>query len=113
MLIQAILTLAVAMALSIFGAYFKDADHFSSFILQLWFFASPTLYTMDQVPDVYRQVLSFNPLVGLWSGYRSILMKGSAPDGHSLLITFVTSLLLFFMSATIFGRLEKQLAKVI
>jgi ABC-type polysaccharide/polyol phosphate export permease len=112
-LLQGLLTLAFAMLFSMFGAWFKDAGNFSSFLMQLWFFGSPTLYTMDQVPAHLRAALSMNPLVGLFSSYRAILMKGSAPDWWLLSITASFTLLLLLVSGAIFARLERQLPKVI
>lgn len=113
MLLQALLTLGCCMFMAMFGAWFKDAGNFTSFFMQLWFFASPTLYTLDQVPEHLRMPLSLNPLVGLWNGYRAILMKGCAPDGSLLMITITITVAVLILSATIFGRLERQLAKVL
>ncbi|MDF1662952.1 MAG: ABC transporter permease [Planctomycetota bacterium] len=113
MVLQALLTLGFCMFMAMFGAWFKDAGNFTSFLMQLWFFASPTLYTLDQVPEHLRLPLSFNPLVGLWNGYRAILMKGEAPDWTLLLITVAMTAAVLILSATLFGRLERQLAKVL
>lgn len=112
-LIQAVLTFACCMTMSLFGAWFKDAGNFTSFFMQLWFFASPTLYTLDQVPEQWKGALSWNPLVGLWNGYRAILMKGEGPDGTLLALTIGITFTVLILSATLFGRLEKQLAKVL
>ena len=113
MILQATLTLSFAMILAMFGAWFKDAANFTSFFMQLWFFASPTLYTLDQVPEQYRFALSFNPLVGLWAAYRAVLMKGTAPDWSLLLTSVLITVTVLVFSSTVFGRLEPQLPKVL
>lgn len=113
LVLQAALTAGLCLALSIFGAWFKDAENFVSFLLQLWFFGSPAIYSLEQVPEDLRRALVFNPLTGLFAAYRAVLMDGGPPPAGPLGIAVAITALLLVFGALLFRRCEGQLAKVV
>lgn len=112
-LIQFFLSTGVVVLLSLFGAWFKDAGNFVGFLNQIWFFASPTIYPLEQVPEFLRPYYPLNPMVGLIESYRAVLIQGQAPPWSILALSALSSLLIFLVSMAVFGRLERELPKVL
>ncbi len=60
----------MAMLLATMQVYFRDTKSFLPYFLRLWFFASPVLWTADQLPKSGEFLRYINPMfdfVGTWS----------------------------------------------
>ena len=55
---------------------YRDVRYVLTFVIQLWLFASPVLYTLDIIPPQYRWWYAINPIAGMISGFRTSLLGG-------------------------------------
>lgn len=80
-----VIQLALATGLALFVAsvtvFFRDLEHIVDVLLNLLFYATPIIYSVDRVPDRYEWVTKVNPLAPLAEGWRHVLMEGSRPGG--------------------------------
>src|SRR5262249_14534163 len=58
----AALSLGVGMWLSALTAKYRDVVLLSSFLIQLWMYATPVIYPLSQIPDHWRWVAALNPM---------------------------------------------------
>ncbi len=84
-----LLVLSVALGaglwLSALNVRYRDVRHAVPFLVQLWFFASPVVYSAEIVPDDLWLVYHLNPMAGAIEGYRWVDLRRdrcSADCGH-------------------------------
>lgn len=81
-----LLTMATALGaglwLAALNARYRDIQYVSGFLVQLWFFLTPVVYSAGVLPPRFTFVYGLNPMVGVVQGFRSALI-GSATHGHT------------------------------
>jgi lipopolysaccharide transport system permease protein len=85
-ILQLIFTWGVALFVSALGVKYRDLQHLVPNLILLWFFATPIIYPISQIPEKFRIALVWNPMVPLITGYQNILYAGIFPDWKSLSI---------------------------
>ena len=113
LLLQIVFTLAVCLLGSALNVFYRDIGQGLVFITQLWMYACPIVYPISVVPEKYRTLYAFNPMVGIIDSYRKVIIQGIAPNWEYLLISFVVTVLVFVSFYAIFKKLEMKLADII
>jgi lipopolysaccharide transport system permease protein len=113
----AILAMATALAVGIWLAAmnvrYRDVRHAVPFVVQIWLFASPVVYSAQLVPEQWRWLYYLNPMAGVIDGFRwALVSEGAPPAGPVLLAALVTAVLLVGGLAY-FRRTERAFADVI
>jgi ABC-type polysaccharide/polyol phosphate export permease len=118
--VQLVFTLALALALSAANAFYRDVANVMSHILRLWFYLSPILYTVDDLPKnpTARFLFSLNPFTTLLSAYHSVIWgtatePGQAPDFVALGILLAVSLVVLLVMISLFKRVEPAFARIL
>jgi lipopolysaccharide transport system permease protein len=81
---------------------YRDVMHAVPFLVQLWFFATPVIYSVDVVPDRWRWLMAINPMTAVAEGFRACLMGGEIQDGLVLGISATVSVVLLLTGAVWF-----------
>ena len=79
--VQLFLTLGITMLLSMAHFLWRDVGSAVAFVLQLWFYVTPVVYPLSQVPSAYHHLYLFNPLACLVLGVQSQALGLPVPDG--------------------------------
>jgi len=110
--VQLVLTLGLALILSALTVHFRDLRDILSNLLTFWFFATPIIYSMPQVPGRAKRFLDMNPFTHLAVSYQEILFY-DGPFGHWkwLLALGVASIALFLFGYFVFDRLRDSFAE--
>ena len=95
-LIQIVFTLGLALVTSVLNTFFRDVQQVLGVGLQLLFWGTPIIYSMNQVPTKYAWILELNPMTHCVGLYRSAFL-GLPIDFRSLAIFTVTALVWFFL----------------
>ena len=82
-----------------------------AFIINLLFYATPILYTVDMFPSTIRWVLYLNPLSHLIDAYRSIFYYQTIPNIGSLIYIGLLAIIVLMIGYFIFKKLEKGFAE--
>ena len=59
--------------------YFRDVSSFLPYLLRLWLYMSPVVWTIQTVPHRIERVMVYNPLFSIIGGWTSLLVEGSVP----------------------------------
>jgi len=111
--VQMMFTMGFALLISVCGAYFRDTPNLLTYLLRVWFYLSPALYSVDRVPERFRAVFLANPFATLFTSYRDVLMHGRPPDLQALGLTAAAGLALSVVALKIFLKHENDLAKLV
>ena len=109
--IQFILSLGLIFITSAVDIYIRDLEYIVTFFINLLFYATPIIYSVDMFPERFRWVLKLNPLSNLIEAYRDILYYGQMPNLTSLFYVAITSIIILFIGYFTFRKLEKGFAE--
>lgn len=109
--IQYIISIGMTLIVSSLTVYFRDLLHLLGVFMQLLFYATPIVYSMDAVPAVFQWILRLNPMSYLIDGYRAIFYNKTMPNFEGLLIAFIMGVVLCVAGYFIFKKLEKRFAE--
>ena len=113
MVIQVILTLGITLFASALNIFYRDIRFVVPLILQIWFYASPIIYSTSSVPGWLQGYYPLNPMVGIIDSYRRTVLLGQPPSLTYLMISSVLSILLFLGAYGYFKVVEWKFADMI
>lgn len=113
LLVQIILTLAVALVTSALHVSYRDLAPVVMLGLQVWLYLTPVSYPMSIVPSELRPWYVLNPMAGLIEAYRDVIVHGRAPQADALAASVIISLVAFAIAYPYFKRAERAFADVI
>nr|WP_279590673.1 ABC transporter permease [Dermatophilus congolensis] len=75
-------TFGLAALFSTAQVYFRDTSSFLPYIMRIWLYVSPVLWTVDLIDryPVMKALIPFNPLYSLIGGYNQVLQEGVVPS---------------------------------
>lgn len=113
-IIQYVVCLALAFLLSAINVFIKDIEYLVAFALNMMFYATPILYSIDLFNNGWMVWLfRLNPMAHLINAYRDIFYVHHIPNLVNLAVVFAISLVLLFICYKIFDKLQKQFAEEI
>jgi homopolymeric O-antigen transport system permease protein len=121
--VQFVFMLGIAYVFAVWGLTFRNLPNTMTQLLRLWFYLSPALYPITQVKGKLRLLMDFNPMTGLFQGYRGALLHSvrdlktgallnNGPD-WTLIYTFVVGVILTVIGAWYFTRREAHFGKML
>jgi lipopolysaccharide transport system permease protein len=91
---------------------YRDFRYVITFVIQIWLFATPVLYTLDIIPPQWRLLYGLNPMVGMIAGFRTSVLGGPMP--LNLIVTaFAGMTILLVVALRYFTTVERRFADVI
>jgi lipopolysaccharide transport system permease protein len=105
--------LAVSLVLAAAQVRWRDVGVAMPLLLQLWMFASPVIYPMSMVPEAWRSWYLLNPMAGIISSFRDIILNGSQPDPVPLRYSAVIVACALPIAYAVFKRSEATMADTI
>lgn len=105
--------LAVSLFLAAIQVRFRDIGVALPVLLQVLMFASPIIYPLSVVPAAWREWYLLNPMAGIVSSFRDILLRQAAPDSHPLAVACAVTAIALPIAYLFFKRAEATMADVI
>lgn len=104
--------LGVGSLMAALSASYRDFRNAVPFLLQVWLFATPVVYSTQIVPEPYRWLLWLNPMAGLADGFRSAVL-GTPFKIWALAASASVAVALAVAGLAYFQRAQKRFADVI
>ncbi|HCW51875.1 MAG TPA: ABC transporter permease [Clostridiales bacterium] len=109
--VHTLLIAGLALLFSVGNVYFRDLEHTLGVAVNMWFFVTPILYTLDIIPEHLQPYFRLNPLTPIIEAYRSVLFYGHPPD-WALLGWLAAGLAVFLtLSLAVFVRAQRDVAE--
>lgn len=105
-----------ALVVASLNAVYRDVEHLLAALLLPWFFLTPILYSLDELPGVneypaadfvLRWVNFLTPPV---EAMRSVLFYGDLPGAADAIYTAVAALVALALGAYVFNRVDDRIA---
>ena len=113
LLSQLLLIVACGNLLAAIMPFVPDLKYLVETLLRLAFFGSGILFSAQMVPERFQFVLDVNPMAILVSGYRAILMHGTAPDWTAVASVAVLSAFGIIGSVRLIRRFEQDYPRLL
>ncbi len=111
LLAQYILLIGISLIVSCITVYFRDLQHFIGVFLQLLFYGTPIVYSIETIPERFRWILNLNPMTHIIEGYRDIFYYQQMPNINSVFIIIAVGILVTIIGYALFNKLQKRFAE--
>jgi ABC-type polysaccharide/polyol phosphate export permease len=101
-----LLTLGATFFFAAINVYYRDVSHILQIILQVWFYLTPIIYSIDDihVPQKYQIFFKLNPVSYALNGFRYSVYYGALPPLRSIVASFVCAFAALYFGFRIFRR---------
>jgi lipopolysaccharide transport system permease protein len=105
-------SLGVSTIMGALTAAYRDFRFITQFLIQLWMYVTPVVYSVKIVPEGWRWLISLNPMTAVVDGYRSAIL-GKDIDWSSMAIGTAVTLVLLPIGLFCFRRIERKFADIV
>jgi lipopolysaccharide transport system permease protein len=105
-------SLGVGLWLSALNVKYRDFQYTVPFLIQIWMFASPVVYSSSLVPASLRIWYGLNPMAGVIEGFRWALLGTGTPSAI-VLVSVGMVILLLVSGMFYFRRMEQYYADIV
>ncbi len=107
-----IAVLGVGILLASLTVSYRDFRYVVPFMLQLWFFMTPVIYSLDFVPERYQWLMNLNPMAGTIDAFRAAVL-GQPINFAAWLVSTTMAALTLVVGLVWFAKLERKFADVV
>jgi lipopolysaccharide transport system permease protein len=104
---------SIALFFSAVQVRFRDVGLAMPFLLQVWMFTVPVVYSLQSVPERFRSLYLLDPISGLIEGFRVAVIHGRTPDFKTLVLSAVIVLISGPLAYAYFKSSEATMADLI
>ncbi len=108
--IHIVFVLGLSYPLAALNLYFHDVRFLVGVALTLWFYLTPILYPIDQVPPRYNFIFELNPNSLFINAYRRVLLQGEDPGLERVLLGLAIATGTFLIGYYLFKKMEPGFA---
>lgn len=112
LLIQFIVIISCGYLLAIIVPFIPDVRLLVGFVFQAGVFLSGVLWDRSHLPENYHFFFDINPMATLIEAYRTVLLKGGAPDFGLLWPLPIAFSCLFILALVILAYLDRVFPKI-
>ncbi|MGM7697379.1 ABC transporter permease [Microbacterium sp. A84] len=110
MMLQVMLLMGLGMLVAPLCALYTDLERTTALILRALFYATPIIYSVDNLPAPFDTIASFNPLAGIFTLYRMAFFPDQW-NQMTVLIGVVVTVAIFALGTWVFRTLERPVLK--
>lgn len=111
--VQQLLAYALGFLLATLAVFIRDVATFVTVSLQLWFWLTPIVYTVDILAPDAVPLFATNPMFHVVGAHRDIVLRHEAPDLAALGVLALIGATLLAASIWVFGKLERDLRDLV
>jgi ABC-type polysaccharide/polyol phosphate export permease len=99
-----IFTLGATFLFAAVNVYYRDVAHILQILLQILFYVTPIIFSIDFFPEKYRWIFKLNPLAYFLNGFRLSIYYGLLPQWTSIVATFTCALVSLMIGLAVFRK---------
>ncbi|MDZ4662421.1 MAG: ABC transporter permease [Pseudomonadota bacterium] len=103
----------ISLFLSVAFIHFQDLKHLLGLILQVWFYATPIVYSQNLIPTKLSWIVFANPIATPFIIFRDLVMDNRIAPTEYFVTASLWTLAIFFMGLYFFDRQGRKLAEII
>ncbi|EIK95638.1 lipopolysaccharide ABC export system, permease [Pseudomonas sp. M47T1] len=103
------LAVGLGLVLGILNVFLRDIGQVVPIVLQVLFWFTPIVYSVNIIPEGLRGMLIYNPLYPLVVSYQSIMVYGTSPSLQDALFAFTLAFCLMALGLFLFRRAAPEM----
>jgi len=103
-----ILTLGATFFFAAVNVYYRDVSHILQILLQVWFYVTPIIYSLEYIPQKYRIYFKLNPIIYVMNGFRLGVYYGMLPTWESVAASFLCAFAALYLGFSVFRRRQHE-----
>ena len=111
MVLLALFTCGLALATATAQVYLRDTRHLLDVALQIWFWLTPVVYSLELVPARYRPLFMLNPLAPFLTAFRDATLNMRVPPASQVIMLCLLSPAVFLGGYAVFLRGQRRFAE--
>jgi lipopolysaccharide transport system permease protein len=101
------IALGVGIIISSFTTKYRDLTYFLSFGITLLMYATPVIYPISAIPDMYKVIFQFNPIAPIIETFRYSVTGSGSFEWHGLIYSTGFMVVVLVFGIIIFNRVER------
>jgi len=111
-LVTIMTSLGIGIFVSALNVAYRDFRYVLPFLVQIWMYVTPVVYSTTIVPRRWYWLVQINPMGGIVDAYRSAIL-GRPFDWNTLGISLAVSVGMLLFGLIVFRKTERYFADVI
>ena len=111
MIAEFLTALGLTLLFSAVTVYLRDMEYIVGVFLMAWIWATPIMYTVDNLPPAIYHLLLVNPMTPIVMIYHDLLYYQSFPSVPMLLAVVIEGIALTVLGEAVFVKLEGNFAE--
>lgn len=110
-----LLSYGMALLVSAVTVFLRDVGHFIGVLLQMWFWATPIVYSLQFVANKgeIARFLKLNPMTGLVVSFRNVVVLNRPPGLRLLAYDLAFALVVLGIGAWVFQRWQRLFSEIV
>jgi lipopolysaccharide transport system permease protein len=113
LVIMFVVSLGIALPLSVSNIYFRDVQYIWGIFLQAGFFITPIIFSLQIYPASIRNILYYNPVTNLIETAHNVTLYGLPPSISEILYPILVSFLILGVGYAIFRKFETKAVELL
>jgi len=103
----AALGLGVGLILSALTAKYRDLQQLTSYLLQIWMYATPVIYPLSRIPEDWRWLVNLNPMTAIVELTRVNLLGVGSVTSAGLALSLLVTVALLAVGLLFYQRMAR------
>jgi lipopolysaccharide transport system permease protein len=107
------LALGLGLILGTLNVFIRDIEQFVPVVLQVGFWFTPIVYTIQIIPEQYRWIYRFNPMYQIVRAYQEVLVFHRMPAMTGVLAVLLLGLVLIMLAVVLYRRARPEIVDML
>ena len=113
LLVTSGLAMGLGLVLGVLNVFMRDIGQMVAILLQFGFWITPVVYTIDVLPENFREIVKLNPMFWMVDNYHRVLAYGHTPNFTSLACAAVLAVALLGLALVLFRKASGEMVDVL
>jgi len=113
LLVTSGLAMGLGLVLGVLNVFMRDIGQMVAILLQFGFWITPVVYTIDVLPENFREIVKLNPMFWMVDNYHRVLAYGHMPNFTSLTGAAVLAVALLGLALVLFRKASGEMVDVL
>ena len=104
----AFLGLGTGIIVSSLTTKYRDLQVLITFGVSLWMYATPVVYTLEEIPEKWRNLMLINPMAPIVNNFRYAMIGAGELEVIYWLISWLITAIIFLIGVLLFNQVEKK-----
>lgn len=111
MVVQFALLSGIGLLLAPLTVLFKDLERLIRILLRMFFYLTPVLYSVNNIPEQVQDIYILNPMVGILEVYRAVIFPELGVNYLALVISVAITTFVLVLGSYVFRTVENSALK--